>query len=293
MKLRRIDFYPDDFLVGVAGMTPEQIGVYWVINSLIYSSGGPIPEDDERIFRLVNCRPSKTKRIINDLKTCGKVFVNGSYLYCKRAVSEIETAQKRIKTAQENGAKNSNNNGLKTGVGHSLGNPPAPSPSPPPPTPPPEETYKAQAPAKKSTRIPCDWIPSEKDLEHAKTRGLDEQTISAVAEQFRDHWTAKSGKDAACLDWSARWRTWTKNHIGWHGTGTWPENGARKPNGNGREPESVIAIGARIVARHKANNGFRGNGSGGVETPADGSNDLDDTGIIDGTEFGYDTSDNG
>ena len=64
-------------------------------------------------------------------------------------------------------------------------------------------------------------------------------------------------------------------------------------NGNGREPESVIAIGARIVARHKANNGFRGNGSGGVETPADGSNDLDDTGIIDGTEFGYDTSDNG
>jgi uncharacterized protein YdaU (DUF1376 family) len=51
-KIRRIDYSPDEFLVGVAGMSAEEIGVYWVIVSLIYSSGGPIPVDDDRLKRL-------------------------------------------------------------------------------------------------------------------------------------------------------------------------------------------------------------------------------------------------
>lgn len=34
-----------------------------------------------------------------------------------------------------------------------------------------------------------------------------------IAESFRDHWSAKPGKDATKLDWEATWRNWCKSGI--------------------------------------------------------------------------------
>lgn len=35
-----------------------------------------------------------------------------------------------------------------------------------------------------------------------------------MAEDFRDYWVAKPGKDGAKLDWLATWRRWCRNQRG-------------------------------------------------------------------------------
>ena len=59
-------------------------------------------------------------------------------------------------------------------------------------------------------RLPADWKPDLDDLAFAGTLGMVNGRAEAEAERFRDFWTAKSGKDATKLDWSATWRNWVR-----------------------------------------------------------------------------------
>lgn len=105
-KVRHIDFYPDEYIAGVGGcMTAEEQGIYWMICSLISSHGGEVDNDPKRIGRLVCLGPSKTKKIIDKLIYDGKLNEKESKLCQKRSEIELEKAQKRIKTSQENGLK--------------------------------------------------------------------------------------------------------------------------------------------------------------------------------------------
>ena len=61
---------------------------------------------------------------------------------------------------------------------------------------------------KRASRLPEDWQPSEKDLDYAKTHGLNTAHVTIEAERFRNYWTAKAGNGATKLDWSATWRNW-------------------------------------------------------------------------------------
>ena len=104
-KIRQVDYYPDEFLIGVAGMTPEQIGVYWVICSLMYSSGGPISVYDERISRICGASKRKCRRIIEELMSAGKLQSDGQSLANKRANFELSKAINRVNNAQTAGKK--------------------------------------------------------------------------------------------------------------------------------------------------------------------------------------------
>jgi hypothetical protein len=75
----------------------------------------------------------------------------------------------------------------------------------------------AQPNREKAARLPDDWkLP--------KTWGqwaLDNFEVSAndvrgVASVFKDHWIAKTGKDAVKRDWEATWRNWCRStYTGW------------------------------------------------------------------------------
>lgn len=69
---------------------------------------------------------------------------------------------------------------------------------------------RANAPRsqQRGSRLPADWRPSEADLGFAAARGLTGQDLRTEIEKFRNYWTAKSGRDAAKLDWPATWRNW-------------------------------------------------------------------------------------
>jgi len=64
---------------------------------------------------------------------------------------------------------------------------------------------------KRATRLPADWVLPKAWGQWAIDRGYSEATIRLEAEKFRNHWVAKSGKDATKLDWEATWRNWILN----------------------------------------------------------------------------------
>ena len=98
-KVRRVEFYPDEFLVGVAGMTAAEVGVYWTVCGLIYSTGGAIGATDERLFRLLDERKSTVLRLIDKLIQSGKILRTGDELMVKRCCSELERVVERILSA--------------------------------------------------------------------------------------------------------------------------------------------------------------------------------------------------
>jgi hypothetical protein len=57
-------------------------------------------------------------------------------------------------------------------------------------------------------------------------------------DKFRDYWTAKSGKDATKIDWSATWRNWMRT----------AEEQAGRTNGTARNAERIPTTTARVAA---------------------------------------------
>ena len=89
---------------------------------------------------------------------------------------------------------------------------PTPTPTPTPVTP-----NGVVAPRKRSaattadqgTRLPGDWKLPE-DWRSWCRRERPDLDPDSVAEQFRDFWVAKPGKDGRKADWQATWRNWCR-----------------------------------------------------------------------------------
>lgn len=61
---------------------------------------------------------------------------------------------------------------------------------------------------RRATRLPEQFEP---DRDFAARLGFGPAEVELELEKFRDYWTAKSGRDAAKLDWLATWRNWMRN----------------------------------------------------------------------------------
>ena len=66
---------------------------------------------------------------------------------------------------------------------------------------------------KRGSRLADDWVLPKPWGEWALSQfpNWSVQEIRTESEKFRDFWVAKSGKDAAKLDWEATWRNWCRN----------------------------------------------------------------------------------
>ncbi len=106
-KVRRVDFYPDEYLMGVSNrMTAAEMGVYWLICSMIYSKGAPIPNNPKLFARMCLTRQSHVETIIGKLVDTGNLTVeNDGKLSQRRSVAELERGMERIRRARESGAK--------------------------------------------------------------------------------------------------------------------------------------------------------------------------------------------
>lgn len=106
MKVRKVDFSPDEFLVGVMGMKPIDGHTYWVACVLQMSSGGkPININDHRLYSIIDARKPDIKAALERLVEMGKLHRNGDELSNNRARNEIKSAAKRIRISRENGVK--------------------------------------------------------------------------------------------------------------------------------------------------------------------------------------------
>ena len=66
---------------------------------------------------------------------------------------------------------------------------------------------------KRGSRLADDWVLPKHWGEWALAQfpAWSVQEIRTESDKFRDFWVAKSGKDAAKLDWEATWRNWCRN----------------------------------------------------------------------------------
>jgi hypothetical protein len=72
------------------------------------------------------------------------------------------------------------------------------------------------------SRLPDDWRPTAEQLAWARAERQDINP-EREADNFRDYWHAKPGKDGRKLDWGKTWCNWIRNSRG---------GGGARPNGN-------------------------------------------------------------
>jgi hypothetical protein len=115
MKVRRVDWYPADWLEGTAELSYFDEVVYADICNLIYARGGPIA-----VLLLQSrgkCHGNQLNAALVRLEQAGKIVRNGPEIDQKRCRNELERRQKIIRKAQENGAKGGKINGLEKAEG--------------------------------------------------------------------------------------------------------------------------------------------------------------------------------
>ena len=218
MKVRRIDFSPDEWLQGTRRLDNATRGLYITACALIYSTGGPIDADDLR----ASCRDHghAFKRQLNTLVSLGKVTLTDGMIDNKRCANELQNARKRSINASQNSAKRWKNNESDDAAGILTINHQNISPNgdiSPPSAPPLGEGDDHHSPssaklngAGRGSRLPDDWQPDLDDRDYAQRQGLDP---NVVAEAFCDYWHAKAGADSRKRDWHATWRNWCRNEV--------------------------------------------------------------------------------
>lgn len=102
-KVVRIDYYPNEYIVGMSSIPYSHQAIYWMVCSLVMSHGGAIDNDPKRIGGLCGIGSAKARNMISDLVSWGKLTENESKITQKRAENEWKNAKKRTVSAQNNG----------------------------------------------------------------------------------------------------------------------------------------------------------------------------------------------
>ena len=203
-----MNYYPHhigDYLRDTAHLTALEDGTYRRLLDVYYASEKPLPLETHWVCRLVRARTQEEQDAVHEvLRQFFDKRPDG--WHNKRADHEIKVAARKAKVARQNGKLGGRPKTQRVSSGlakpNLTGNPDESSqnqnqkPKP-----------KAKERAERGTRLPSDWVPSEllKAWAQQKRPDLDFDT---TVERFRNHWTAKAGKDAVKLDWEATFRNW-------------------------------------------------------------------------------------
>jgi len=88
---------------------------------------------------------------------------------------------------------------------------PTPTPTPNKEERPPNGGPKNAAP--RGARLSQEWVLPLEDEDWAVARGMPREAVANTALKFKNHWLAKSGKDATKIDWSRTWQNWVLTDI--------------------------------------------------------------------------------
>lgn len=118
-RLFRVDFYPQEWIIDTAMLTPDERGIYIQIVMMIYSNRGPIPFDEKHLANICNCSKRMVRSIIKILHEKGFIQFSGEKITQKRAEYELnlkrthlELSSKGGRTKAENDSKNNKNKPL-------------------------------------------------------------------------------------------------------------------------------------------------------------------------------------
>lgn len=196
--------YPRDFLDGTVGMPFEAKGAYAIILDLIYQHGGNLPDDPRYISGQLGCGVRAWKKHRQTLLDWRKIQVENEFISNFRAIFELETTAKYQRKQSENRRGPNKNKDLKSPPSNHTDTD--------------TDTVKGdtnvspkKVPTKRGTRLPEDWKLPKDWGDWALSQGWPESVVRLEAEKFKDWWIAKSGQNAAKMDWEATWRNWMRN----------------------------------------------------------------------------------
>ncbi len=104
-KPRRTDFYADDWLAGTMDLTLEEEGGYIRICALIYSKGGPIPDNDRWLAGMCRVSTRRWRKLRHSLIGKGKITVMDGLIHQQRCEFELNRMAERSQKQAENVAK--------------------------------------------------------------------------------------------------------------------------------------------------------------------------------------------
>jgi hypothetical protein len=131
--------------------------------------------------------------------------------------------------------------GFTPGLGEPLPNvsgsvsvPPTPAPAPAPLLQLQKErpAQAAGTPTRRGSRLPTGWTPTGELIEQMRAE-CPTVNLEAEHRKFTDHYRAKTGRDAAKLDWPAAWRNWIRRAADMQPA---PTNGRRGHHAKGDDP---------------------------------------------------------
>jgi len=289
-KVRKVDFSPDEFIAGTVGFTPVELGVYWFTCALIYSTGGAIPQDDER-FRGLKCDPRTIRATIKSLTEKGKIVIqDDGEMIVRRVQDELERASRRIQDASEKGLRGGRprtrtqqyQQDTKADPLFSQKLSPSPSPSPSPISI--EGAIAPRSPNVKGSRLGKDWQPVRKHFELAEQLNLTTAEVWASSESFREYFHSPDAARPVKKDWDGAFSRWLRTDAPRINAG---RARGQRPQGNGAQRASALAV--RDILRAEAGlQPDRGAGflrtEGGPRPAGDAQREIDTGAVIDADE---------
>lgn len=107
MKVRRVNWWPDEWIAGTVGMSLEEEGLFCRMVQRYYSHGGPLPADPVELAKLCGVRAQLVRRLLPKLRE--KFEESGGKLRSNRCESELKLAENRMETARFNGSQSRKN----------------------------------------------------------------------------------------------------------------------------------------------------------------------------------------
>lgn len=96
-------FYPADFMNGVRGMSPQEVGVYQMLLCRIYEESGPVEHNPLRLSTYCGMRETTFKKTLEKLVDLGKITIVDGMLSNPRAEREISGRANDLKNNSKAG----------------------------------------------------------------------------------------------------------------------------------------------------------------------------------------------
>lgn len=201
-------FYPADFMNGVRGLTPQEVGVYTMLLCRIYEENGPVEYHIRRLSTYCGMREATFIKTVETLFDLGKLTLSDGQISNARAEIEIskranglEIASRAGKASAEKRQQNQRQEAttVHPAFNHTDTDTELEKEEP---------NGSSKKRAARRCRLPPEWVPSDRNIDDAIARQFSEQDIDREATAYRDYHLAKGTLNA---DWDAAWRTWLGN----------------------------------------------------------------------------------
>lgn len=201
-----MNYYPfhlGDYAAHTAHLEPMEDLAYRRMLDAYYLREAPLPADIAEVARIVRLRKhvAEVEVVLREFFTLSE----DGWRH-QRCDEEIDRMRDKQAKARASAAASVNARRAKAAPQPSERSADVELPTPTP-TPTPTPGGKERGPrSPNGSRIPDDF-PGDAEIEHCRQARPDLDP-ALIAQQFRDHWVAKPGKDGRKLDWSATWRLW-------------------------------------------------------------------------------------